>query len=101
MVRRDADYCSGAFLMIRTALWTRLGGFDDAYAPGYYEEADFCLRLKAAGFRVVVDPRIAVDHFELGSEVRAGAAARASERNRLVFAARHADALGRRRQPPA
>jgi GT2 family glycosyltransferase len=100
LVRRDADYCSGAFLMIKTALWRQLGGFDEAYAPGYYEEADFCLRLQEIGFRVVVDPSIAVDHFELGSEVRAGVAARASERNRHVFAARHADALGRRRQPP-
>jgi GT2 family glycosyltransferase len=101
MIRHGVDYCSGAFLMIKTALWRRLGGFDEVYAPGYYEEADFCLRLKAAGFRVVVDPHVAVDHFELGSEVRAGAAARASERNRLTFAARHAETLSRRPQSPA
>jgi len=101
MVRRDVDYCSGAFLMIKAPLWRRLGGFDEVYAPAYYEEADLCLRLQAAGFRVVVEPKIAVDHFELGSEIRTGDAARASERNRLIFAARHAEALSRRRPPPA
>jgi GT2 family glycosyltransferase len=101
MIRRDVDYCSGAFLLIKAQLWRRLGGFDEVYAPGYYEEADFCLRLAAAGFRVVVEPRIAVDHFELGSEIRTGDAARASERNRLTFAARHAEALSRRPASPA
>lgn len=89
----DVDYCSGAFLLIRTALWRELGGFDQIYAPGYYEEADFCLRLKAAGFRVVFEPAVAVDHIELGSEAKSGDAARLSERNQAIFAARHAEAL--------
>jgi GT2 family glycosyltransferase len=96
MAGREPDYCSGAFLMIKTALWRRLGGFDEIYAPGYYEDADFCLRLKAAGFRVVVEPKAAVDHFELGSEANVGDAASASRRNKATFLARHAESLGRR-----
>jgi len=93
MVRCDVDYCSGAFLMIKTALWRRLRGFETAYGRGYYEEADFCLRLKAEGYRVVVEPNAAADHFEFGSEGEVGDAHRASEHNRLIFARRHAQAL--------
>ena len=45
MFRRDVDYCSGAFLLTPTALFRRLGGFDERYAPAYYEETDYCVRL--------------------------------------------------------
>ena len=49
MFRRDVDYCSGAFLLTPTALFRRLGGFDERYAPAYYEETDYCVRLWKAG----------------------------------------------------
>jgi GT2 family glycosyltransferase len=93
MVRCDVDYCSGAFLMIKTALWRRLAGFETVYGRGYYEEADFCLRLKAEGYRVIVEPDAAADHFEFGSEGEAGDALRESQHNRLIFVSRHAATL--------
>ena len=42
--RREADYCSGAAILIRRDLFERLGGFDSRYAPAYYEDTDlaFC-----------------------------------------------------------
>jgi len=93
MIRRDVDYCSGAFLMTPRWAWERLGGFDEAYAPAYYEEADYCMRLRQLGLRVVYEPTAAVDHFEFGSEARAGDAVALSERNRAIFVGRHAGAL--------
>ena len=39
---RDVDYVSGAAFLIPTALFRSLGGFDDRYAPAYYEDADLC-----------------------------------------------------------
>lgn len=97
MSPRDVDYCSGAFLMTRRALWTELGGFDEAFTPGYYEEVDYCLRLRQAGYRVLFEPSVAVDHFEHGSEVKREDALRTSERNRRTFQERHASTL--RSQP--
>ena len=70
MFRRDVDYCSGAFLLTPLVLWNRLGGLDDAYTPIYYEDVDYCMRLREAGYRVVYEPAAVVDHYELGSEAR-------------------------------
>jgi GT2 family glycosyltransferase len=95
MVRRDVDYCSGAFLMTPRRAWERLGGFDEAYAPAYYEDADYCMRLRRLGLRVVYEPTAIVDHYELGSQAKTGDAAAMSERNRAIFVERHAAALNR------
>lgn len=83
---RDVDYCSGAFLLARTALVRDLGGFDEAFAPGYYEDADLCLRIRNAGYRVIYDPAVVVRHLEHGSsDGVATAAAMMGERRKIFF----------------
>ena len=101
MFRRDVDYCSGAFLLTPTALFRRLGGFDERYAPAYYEETDYCVRLWQQGLRVVYEPEAAILHLECGSAT--GGADQALElqrRNWRRFAAAHADWL-RGQLPPS
>lgn len=95
---RDVDYCSGAFLLVRRPLWAMLGGFDPIFAPAYYEDSDFCLRVWRAGFRVVYEPRARVLHLEGGSALTEAEPTRLMERNRVVFADRHPDLKHR---PPA
>ena len=46
---RDTWFCSGVFLLARTELLRQLEGFDVAYAPAYYEDADLCVRIGAGG----------------------------------------------------
>jgi GT2 family glycosyltransferase len=87
---RDVDYCSGAFLMVRRALFEQLGGFDERFAPAYYEESDLCVRLWTAGHRVVFDPRVRVRHFEFASDVGSGNAMALQARNRDRFVDKHA-----------
>lgn len=58
----EADYVSGAALAVPRALFASLGGFDEIYSPGYYEDTDFCFRARAAGWRVVVQPLARVVH---------------------------------------
>jgi GT2 family glycosyltransferase len=91
--RCDVDYCSGAFLLTPRHVWERFGGFDEVFTPGYYEDADYCMRLRQAGLRVIFEPSVAVDHFENGSEVRLGDALRISERNMVMFRDRYAATL--------
>ncbi len=95
---RDVDYCSGAFLMLRTEQVRALGGFDDDYRPAYYEEADLCVRLRKRGLRVVYDPSVVVQHFEYGS-ADAAASSRLMARNHKIFTAKHLDFL-RYQHPP-
>jgi GT2 family glycosyltransferase len=72
---REVDYCSGASLMVRRAVFERLGGFDSVFAPAYFEDADLCFRLRAAGLKTLYQPRSRVVHFEgvsHGRDVAAG-----------------------------
>ena len=62
--RRDVDYISGASIMIRRELWNRIGGFDERFAPAYYEDTDLAFSVRAAGLRVVYVPSSVVIHFE-------------------------------------
>ena len=59
---RDVEFCTGACLLISTELFRKLGGFDDRYAPAYCEDSDLCLRVRAAGLRVVYAPSSEVVH---------------------------------------
>ncbi|MEO7742748.1 MAG: glycosyltransferase [Usitatibacter sp.] len=61
---RDVDYCSGACLLIAKSLFEANGGFDELYLPAYYEDADLCLKVRAAGKRVVYQPAAEAVHFE-------------------------------------
>ncbi len=62
--RREADYCSGAAIMLRRELFDRLGRFDQRYAPAYYEDTDLAFAVRAAGRKVFYEPRSRVVHFE-------------------------------------
>lgn len=72
---RPVDYCSGACLLIRRALFERLGGFDPHYAPAYYEDTDLAFRVRALGLEVLYQPAAEVVHYEgvtHGRDVRRG-----------------------------
>jgi GT2 family glycosyltransferase/glycosyltransferase involved in cell wall biosynthesis len=61
---REVDYCSGACIMIETALFNEMGGFDNNYAPAYYEDTDLAFRIRARGLKVLVQPASIVIHHE-------------------------------------
>lgn len=68
--KRVVDYCSGAFLLTKTELLTKHGGFDIQFNPAYYEETDYCLWLQENNFKVIYDPNVIVKHFEFGSSAK-------------------------------
>ncbi len=99
--RRDVDYVSGAALLIPRRLFHSIGGFDARYAPAYYEDADLAFSVRAAGRRVVYEPRSLVVHDEgttAGTDVFAGVKQR-QVANRKIFAGTWADALARQPAP--
>lgn len=90
MFRREVDYCSAVFLLTRRDLFLEAGGFDEAFAPAYYEDADYCAALWRKGLRVVYEPRVSVLHYEFASSSAPAAALELQARHRRVFAAKHA-----------
>lgn len=62
--RREADYVSGATLLIRREVFRRIGGFDARYAPAYYEDTDLAFAVRRLGLRVYYEPASTVIHCE-------------------------------------
>jgi hypothetical protein len=85
LFQRDVDYCSGVFAIIARRHFELLGGLDEAYAPAYFEETDFCMRLREKGLRCIYNPRLMIDHFEFGSSAMAKAARQKIEVRRGIF----------------
>lgn len=94
---RKVDYISGASLMIRASLWKDLGGFDERYAPAYFEDTDLAFAVRRQGFQVVYQPRSVVVHHEgatCGTDTSAGVKAY-QVRNGEFFLAKWRETLER------
>lgn len=66
--RVEIDFAQGANMsFLRTAL-LEVGGFDQEFdGNGYFFETDGCLRVLAAGYRMVFDPRAELVHLMAGA----------------------------------
>ena len=55
------DYISGCAMLIRRPVLEKIGVFDEQYYL-YFEDVDFCLRTKKAGFKISVEPKSVIFH---------------------------------------
>lgn len=72
---REVDYISGAAIVLPTALFRELGGFDEHFAPAYAEDTDLAFRVRQAGRKVYYQPESVVIHHEgvsHGTDVSSG-----------------------------
>lgn len=58
----EVEWTTGAALAVRTSLFMQLGGFDERYARGYFEDVDLCLRARELGARVWYEPACTLIH---------------------------------------
>ena len=63
---RDAMAVTGACSLMRRSVWNEIGGYDEEFAVAY-NDVDFCLRLHAAGYRVLYTPYVTLVHEESSS----------------------------------
>ena len=61
---RQVDYISGCSIMLPTALFHSLAGFDTHYTPAYCEDADLAMRVRQAGREVWFQPQSRIIHYE-------------------------------------
>src|SRR5262249_44678894 len=57
----DVDWLSGACLVVRRAAWEQVGLLDERFFL-FWEDADWCLRFRQAGWRVCYVPSAAATH---------------------------------------
>ena len=98
---REVDYCSGAALMVERSVFASLGGFDERYAPAYFEDTDLCFRLRRIGLKTLYQPAARVVHHEGISHGRDTAAGIKSCQvaNQRTFVDVWADVLARGHYP--
>ncbi|MCC6415288.1 MAG: glycosyltransferase, partial [Opitutaceae bacterium] len=65
---REVSAVTGACLLTRTELYAELGGFDETDFGVAYNDVDYCLRVRAAGRRVIYTPQATLMHW--GSATR-------------------------------
>ena len=94
MFERDVDYCSGAFLLFRRSDFEELSGFDLDYAPAYYEESDFCIRMQKKGLRIVYNPLAEITHYEFASSGGISRASALQKEHQAILCDKHGDWLG-------
>ncbi|MBL8256975.1 MAG: glycosyltransferase [Pseudoxanthomonas mexicana] len=61
---RRVDYCSGASILVRSAEFRELGGFDEYFVPAYCEDSDLSFRLRRLGWQTYYAPLSVVVHHE-------------------------------------
>lgn len=61
---KEADYISGAAILVFHDIWKELGGFDERYVPAYFEDTDLAFEVRRLGYKVLLQPKSVIVHFE-------------------------------------
>ena len=65
----EAEAVTGACMVLRADLARELGGFDEDFAIGDFEDTDLCLRVRRKGLRCAVERGVRLFHLERQSQV--------------------------------
>lgn len=91
---REIDYGSAAALLVRSEVWELAAGFDEGFAPSYWEDVDLCRTAWSNGWRVMYEPKSVVVHAEGASMGTDGGDNGSQKRNQRLNASRFAAKWG-------
>ena len=63
VVQRETSGVTGACMMLRRGVYDEIGGMTLAL-PGSFNDVDFCLKVRQAGYRIIWTPWASLYHFE-------------------------------------
>jgi O-antigen biosynthesis protein len=72
LVPREVSAVTGACLMTTRAWWEKIGGFDERFSPGVFEDVSYCTTVRKLGGEVYYDPRSVWTHAEHKSQEESG-----------------------------
>jgi GT2 family glycosyltransferase len=58
----QAEQPAGAFFMVRRSVWQELGGLDEGFFPLWFEDVDFCRRIRDRGLILHYVPKAVAMH---------------------------------------
>jgi len=59
---KETEWVSGCCLLIKREVIEKVGYFDEAYSPAYSEDIDYSMRVREAGYKLVVNPNAILWH---------------------------------------
>lgn len=62
-VPMELNAATGAFMMMKRAIWKQIGGFDEIYGRGTYEDIDLCFQMRMKGYKIIYIPQAYAYHF--------------------------------------
>ena len=80
--------CTGACLLVRRALWEKVGGLDEAFGQGNFEDIDLTLKFCGLGYEIAYCPDAVLYHWGSGSENVAMV-----EKNAMLFSHKWGDKI--------
>lgn len=93
---RDVDVVSGMFMLVPRPVIDRVGVLDEAFFV-YAEEADWCRRIRKAGWRCVFTPETRILHLDGGSKSTAQIRPRMHvqmQKSHLIYVRKHDGWIG-------
>ncbi|MBN1569018.1 MAG: glycosyltransferase family 2 protein [Acidobacteria bacterium] len=85
----EVEWVSAACLCVRRSVILEIGELDERFSL-YFEDTDWCMRMRAAGWKVIYNPRLHVTH--LGGASQADGSAQRQDlyyRSLLLFCGKH------------
>lgn len=58
----ETEQPAAAYWMLRKEAWDQLDGFDEQYHPAWFEDVDFCRRLRDTDWKILFDPKCPAVH---------------------------------------
>jgi N-acetylglucosaminyl-diphospho-decaprenol L-rhamnosyltransferase len=59
---QEVEQPAGACLAFRREIWEKVGGFDESFFPVWFEDVDFCRRIRNAGSKIIYTPEAVFTH---------------------------------------
>lgn len=86
---RRVEWVTGAAFAIRRRVLELIGGLDEGFWPGYYEDVDYCLRAQAHGYLIWYCADAVMTHQETSSMIDPATIQRFFHRGRLRMTLKH------------
>lgn len=84
---------NGFAMLIRRHIWDKIGGFDEDFAPGYYEDDALSIEILKLGYRLVLARDSFIYHVGSASFVKTGTNSLSYEHHKLFIEKYHFDIL--------